>query len=198
LRKMEQNLYMQTATWLVSRELTEAAGPWDTRLLGDDDGEYFCRVLLASDGVRFVPGAKVYYRQAGPGTLSYVGASERKRDAQWLSMALHISYLRSLHDTERVHSACVTFLQNWMVCFYPERLDIFARAQSLARELGGHVGPPSLSWKYSWLKTLFGLSFARKVQLRFQALKWRLVSRFDELLSRLSASPSCHLRPNGE
>ena len=32
---------MQTATWLVSRELTEAAGPWDTRLLGDDDGEYF-------------------------------------------------------------------------------------------------------------------------------------------------------------
>ena len=40
-RKMGQNLHMQTATWLVSRELTEAAGPWDTRLLGDDDGEYF-------------------------------------------------------------------------------------------------------------------------------------------------------------
>jgi len=57
--QLGQNLYMQTATWLVSRELTEAAGPWDTRLLGDDDGEYFCRVLLASNGVRFVPEAKV-------------------------------------------------------------------------------------------------------------------------------------------
>ena len=34
LREMEQSLYMQTATWLVSRELTQAAGPWDTRLLG--------------------------------------------------------------------------------------------------------------------------------------------------------------------
>ena len=32
LRKMGQNCHMQTATWLVSRELTEAAGPWDTRL----------------------------------------------------------------------------------------------------------------------------------------------------------------------
>src|SRR5215469_7004727 len=45
LRKMAQNLHMQTATWLVSRELTEAAGPWDTRLCNVGDGEYFCRVL---------------------------------------------------------------------------------------------------------------------------------------------------------
>ena len=48
-RKMATNLHMQTATWLTSRELSEAAGPWDTRLLSDDDGEYFCRVLLASE-----------------------------------------------------------------------------------------------------------------------------------------------------
>ena len=58
LLKMGDNLYMQTAAWLVSRELSEAAGPWDARLLSDDDGEYFCRVLLASEGVRFVPEAK--------------------------------------------------------------------------------------------------------------------------------------------
>src|SRR5881628_1418121 len=43
LRKMGQGVFMQTATWLVSRELTEGAGPWNTQLLGDDDGEYFCR-----------------------------------------------------------------------------------------------------------------------------------------------------------
>ena len=45
LRKFEHpNLHMQTATWLVGRELTEGAGTWDTRLLNNDDGEYFCRV----------------------------------------------------------------------------------------------------------------------------------------------------------
>ena len=75
---MQLNLYMQTASWLVSRELAEAAGPWDTRLLGDDDGEYFCRVLLASDGVRFVPEAKVYYRTSGTSSLSYIGNSDKK------------------------------------------------------------------------------------------------------------------------
>ncbi len=60
LRKMEQGLHMQTATWLVSREVSEVAGPWNSQLLGDDDGEYFCRVLLKSVGVKFVPEAKVY------------------------------------------------------------------------------------------------------------------------------------------
>jgi len=82
---MEQNVYMQTGSWLVSRELTKLQAV-DVRLLGDDDGEYFCRVLLASDGVRFVPGSRVYYREAGSGSLSYIGGSDRKRDAQWLSM----------------------------------------------------------------------------------------------------------------
>src|SRR6266550_949310 len=62
VRKMGQHCHMQTATWLVSRELTEAAGPFDTRLLSDDDGEYFCRVIMASDGIRFTSNARVYYR----------------------------------------------------------------------------------------------------------------------------------------
>ena len=58
LRKMGENLHMQNATWLVSRELAEAAGPWDTRLQYDQDGEYFARVLLASEGTRFVAGGR--------------------------------------------------------------------------------------------------------------------------------------------
>ena len=45
-RKLSQNLHMQNATWLVSREITDVAGPWDTSLHYDQDGEYFARVLL--------------------------------------------------------------------------------------------------------------------------------------------------------
>ena len=61
---------MQTDNWLVSRELTEAAGAWDVRLFRDNDGEYFCRVLLASDGTCFVREAKSYYRSAGFNSMS--------------------------------------------------------------------------------------------------------------------------------
>ncbi len=185
MRKMEQNAYMQTASWLVSRTLTEAAGPWDTRLLGDDDGEYFCRVLMASEGVRFVPGSRVYYRQAGAGSLSYIGRSDRKRDAQWTSMELHIGYLRSLDDRERARAACVRYLQNWMVFFYPERLDIFEKAKELSKELGGQIHTPSLSWKYSWIRALFGSHFARRAEVRIQGVRWSMLSYLDRALCRL-------------
>ena len=76
---------MQTATWLVSRELTDAAGPWDTRLLIDDDGEYFCRVILASNGTRFVAESKVFYRATPANRLSY-SASQTKRKMQCSSL----------------------------------------------------------------------------------------------------------------
>jgi glycosyltransferase involved in cell wall biosynthesis len=184
LRKLGKNAHMQTATWLVSRELTEAAGPWDTRLLGDDDGEYFCRVLLKSDGVRFVPDARVYYRASGAGSLSYVGDSDRKRDAQWCSMQLHIDYLRSLEDTPRVHAACVTYIQNWLTFFYPERPDLIAEMQGVAEDLGGKLQMPRLSWKYSWLESIFGPKIGRKAQILLPRLKWSLLRSCDKVLFR--------------
>jgi len=54
LRKMGENLHMQNATWLVSRQLAEAAGPWDERLDYDQDGEYFVRLFLRSEGPRLL------------------------------------------------------------------------------------------------------------------------------------------------
>jgi glycosyltransferase involved in cell wall biosynthesis len=185
LRKMGQNLHMQTATWLVSRELTEAAGPWNTSLLGDDDGEYFCRVLLASDGVRFVPQAKVYYRASGASSLSYIGASDSKRKAQWRSVQLHIGYLRSLEDSERVRAACVIYLQNWLIHFYPESRDIVRQAEQMARDLRGQLHAPRLSWKYSWIEKLFGWGPAKRVQLLLPRVRWSLARWWDRILLRV-------------
>ena len=183
-RKMGLNHHMQTATWLVTRELTEAAGPWDTRLLGDDDGEYFCRVLLASDGVRFVPGARVYYRASGSGSLSYVAGSDRKLEAQLCSMKLHIGYLRSLEDSERTRKASVQYLQNWLVNFYPERLDLVQEMQGMAAELGGRLEIPRFSWKYQWINALAGPVFAKRAQIRLRELKSSLVRSWDRTLFR--------------
>lgn len=53
LRKMGENLPMQTSTWLTSRELAEAAGPWDTRMLSDDDGGVFLPCALGIKGDSF-------------------------------------------------------------------------------------------------------------------------------------------------
>jgi glycosyltransferase involved in cell wall biosynthesis len=184
-RRMERNLYMQTATWLVSRELSELAGPWDTRLLGDDDNEYFCRVLLASDRVRFVSQARVYYRAFGYGTLSYVGRSDLKIDAHWLSMRLQIHHLRSHHDNEKVRIACVKYLENWLHYFYPERMDIVREAELLAAKMGGRLNLPRLSWKYAWIRSMLGWRMVKPVQLPLKRARRKLERAIDKLFFRL-------------
>jgi glycosyltransferase involved in cell wall biosynthesis len=186
LRKMEGNLYMQTATWLVSRELTEAAGPWDTRMLSDDDLEYFCRVLRVSKGVRFVPEAKVYYRGPGIafGGLSHSGGSERRIEAHWLSVRLHIKYLRSLEDGERARAACLRYLQASLIHFHPEKPRIVQQAREMAKDLGGQLKTPTLPWKYSWMKIVFGWPLAKYGQQVLLKFRWKTAKWFDKIVSR--------------
>jgi glycosyltransferase involved in cell wall biosynthesis len=192
VRKMGLDLHMQTATWLVSRELTEAAGPWDTQLLGDDDGEYFCRVLLQSEGVQFVPEARVYYRASGTSSLSYIGHSDRKREAQWRSMLLHIQYLRSLEDSPRTRPACVNYLQNWLVFFYPERMDLVKEAEDLAVSLDGRLVPPKLSWKYAWIQAILGWESANRARIFLRALRWQCAGAWDKAALRLESGTNSH------
>lgn len=187
LRKMDENLHMQTATWLTSRALADAAGPWDTRLLSDDDGEYFCRVLLASEGTRFVQDAKVYYRVTPSGRLSQIGTSDRKKDAMLVSMKLHVQYLQSLENSERVRTACLTYLQNWYEHFYPERPDIVSELQNLATQLHGTLEEPRLRWKFAWMKPVFGWKAAKWAQLALPELKASVARLWDEAMYRLES-----------
>ncbi len=188
LRKMGENLHMQTATWLTSRELTQAAGPWDTRLLSDDDGEYFCRVLLASKGTRFVPEARVFYRDTPSGRLSHIGASDTKKDAMLISMKLHLQYLRSLEESERVWKACLAYLRTWYENFDPERPDIIAELQVLAAQLHGHLEAPPLRWKYAWMKPVFGFKTAKWAQRTLPGLKASFLRYCDKALYQLGAA----------
>jgi glycosyltransferase involved in cell wall biosynthesis len=194
VRKMGENLHMQTATWLVSRELTEAAGPWDVRMFVDDDGEYFCRVILASDGIRFVPDAKVFYRMSPAGRLSNIGYSDKKKDAMLLSMKLHVRYLRSLEDSDRVRAACLRYLHTWLINFYPERTDIVRELDELARTLGGRLEMPRLRWKYAWITPLFGWGAAKRAQMVLPQFKASLTRFWDRAIYKLENARSGETR----
>jgi glycosyltransferase involved in cell wall biosynthesis len=185
VRKLSENLHQQTATWLTSRELAEAAGPWDTRMISDDDGEYYCRVLLASEGTRFVRESKVFYRVTSSNRWSFIGTSDKRKNAMALSMKLHIQYLRSLEESERVRKACLIYLQNWFQNFYPDRPDLVADLQALAAELGGHLNPPRLGWKYAWMEPLFGRKTARHAEIVLPQLKAAVLRSWDKAMCRL-------------
>jgi hypothetical protein len=186
LRAMAENLHMQNATWLVSRELAEAAGPWDEHLHYDQDGEYFTRVILASEGTRFVPETGIFYRFGPANRISHIGNSDLKKDSLLRSLKLHIQYIRSLEESERVEKACVMYLQTWLGTFYPERPDIVAEMEALAGQLGGRLRPPTLCWKYAWMEPLFGRKAAKSAQNFFGNLKASGMRQIDKAMTLLS------------
>jgi glycosyltransferase involved in cell wall biosynthesis len=198
IRKMAEGIHMTNATWLVSRELTEAAGPWDNRLSLDDDGEYFCRILLASTGTRFIPEARSYYRMSNIDSLSKVDRSDKKLESLWLSMQLHIGYLLSLEQSERTRSVCVSYMQIWSECFYPNRLDIVEQAEKMAASLGGRLEFPRLRPKYDWMKPIFGYELAKRVQSVVPQLRWYVANSWDKALFALENRKRLEVAPDGD
>ena len=184
LRHLEEKVFIQPAAWLVSRDLIEAAGPWNTQLSNNDDGEYACRTVLSSDGVRFVPEAKTYYRTLIASSLSN-NRSTRKMESMYLSMELIISNLWSRERTPRASAACLKYLRDALIFFYPERPDLVQRAKTLAATLGGELAAPKLPFKYDWIDRLFGLSAAKRVQANYNQVKWSVIRAWDHALACL-------------
>jgi len=183
--KLERNLFLPVSSWLVSRELGEAAGPWDERLSLDDDGEYFCRVIRASSRIQFVPGVKFFYRMSGFGSMSNVHPSDKKLESLWLSQRLQISYLRGLEESERTRAAGVKYLGNWLLHYYPWRMDLIAAAQGLAAELGGRLELPRVRSKYTVIERLFGYRQAVRAQAFLPNCKAAVVRAGDWLQYKL-------------
>jgi hypothetical protein len=138
--------------------------------------------------VRFVPDAKVFYRITPSTRLSHIGQSDKKKYAQLLSMQLHVKYVRSLEESERVRAACLTYLQNWLINFYPERPDIVQELEELAASLGGRLEMPRLRWKYAWIKPVFGWGPAKYAQIALPQLKLALLRSWDRTMYKLEKS----------
>jgi hypothetical protein len=111
--------------------------------------------------------------------------SNRKKDAMLLSMKLHIQYLRSLDDGKAAREACLTYMQNWLESFYPERPDIVVELQNLAAQLQGHLSPPRLRRKYAWIEPIFGIKAAKRAQIMLPHFKASLVKSWDKTMYKL-------------
>jgi GT2 family glycosyltransferase len=183
--RFRENLCFQTDAWLVSRELTEAAGPWSDIGSPDDDGEYFCRVVAKSAGVKFVEQARSYYR-VGLSSGLHNRRSGVALAALFQSKVKCIGYLMSMEDSPRTRAASMQLLQDWLPYFYPEQHDIVEQAQQLARTLGGELTPPRLKWKYRPVELLFGYQIGARVSRLLPGLRARVACNWDELLHRLS------------
>lgn len=186
LVKFNEQVWMNPAAWLVSRKLTEEAGPWDERLVRDNDGEYICRVVACSENVRFVREAMSYYRIANFGSLSN-SYSYKACESVVRSLSLCFGYLLSLENSERARRACLNLMQSFMLMFDAEKRELRHKLTTLASHLGGSVPAAQVSWKQGFLQNMIGERLAKQFMRSCIRTKYEVISRYDKLLCEV-----CH------
>jgi glycosyltransferase involved in cell wall biosynthesis len=184
LTRFNNNACFQTDAWLVSRELTEANGLWTDFGSPDDDGEYFCRMMMNSAGVKFVADARSYYRVGNAGSLANTRSAEAVA-ALFKSKEKCIRYLLSMEDSARTREASLHLLQTWMLDLFGHDA-VIGDAMRLAAELGGTLYRPVLKWKYKPIEWLFGYEAAFKARRILPKVRALTESSLDQFLFGLS------------
>jgi len=126
---------IQPNAWLTPRHLIEKAGFWNETKSPDDDGEFFCRVILASKGVKYAFTGVNYYRKF----VNNKSWSAQK-DYEACKSLLKGTDLKSRHllsntDDERAKLALSRLYWDNAFSFYPRHIDLAREAESKAKAL---------------------------------------------------------------
>jgi len=161
---------MQPGAWLSPRGLLEKAGPWDESLTVNDDGEYFARVMLRSSGIRYCPGAVVYYRSEGVQTLS------RRRSPAALRSVFRATELITGHllaaDRSERSLAAAAYAWKWTAFeLLPEEPSLSRDAENRCLELGGSNLPYPAGPRLSMLAGLIGWRRAKRLRNFLDSLR---------------------------
>ena len=99
--------YFPSHVYLVKREIIKTTGGWDELLEINQDGEYFCRVLLNCDKIIFVKNAIVYYRSNTSNNTSLTNSSKRMLDRidSWKTINNHIIKRHNINNSKYVRNA---------------------------------------------------------------------------------------------
>jgi len=169
LKKFNDGVWSFPAAWLVSRKLSDLAGPWNEILSYDDDGEYFCRVVSVSNKVIFVKDSICYYRIGNLGSLSQT-FSEKALISLYQSTLLCVRHLLNLEDSDRTRSAIISLLKRRVWYFYPYHMKIVHEFSDIAINLGFNDLNPKCNLRFKILKNIIGWDMA----LNLKNVKWKI------------------------
>lgn len=157
------NWMMHPAAWLIPRAIADRAGAWNESLSLNDDGEYFCRVVLASREIKFCPEVRVYYRSGIQGSLS--GLKSRKGwQSLWRSMQLDQAHLLTQENSPRTRRACADRFQRLMYDLYPHHPDLQQEIEAAIQQLGGSDQVPVGSPLFQRMSAILGWKLAKRLQ----------------------------------
>ena len=158
--------FIQTNCWLAPKKVIEKAGNWRVYRCPDDDGEFFARVLLASEGIVHVPGVYNYYHIA-PGGVNQLSRSKNKKYLQnvLLNIDLKHQYLVKAGHHPYIKKAIASQYLRFAVDQFPAQKILCAIAYKRYRSLNEKVKVPVLGGSViEFIKHVFGWRMARLVR----------------------------------
>ena len=130
---------VQPNAWLTPRAIIDKAGTWNEMISVDDDGEFFCRALLAGKGIKYADDAINYYRKFINGK-SWSGQKNYKAGSSVLhSTLLKVKHLTGATADARAGIALSHLLWENAFNLYPYFKDLSAIAEKKAKELAPDV-----------------------------------------------------------
>ncbi|MBS2098540.1 glycosyltransferase family 2 protein [Carboxylicivirga linearis] len=163
--------YVAVHAYLTPRELIQKAGAWNEELDKDQDGEFFARVLLASEGIIYVPQVKCFYRKhLNSSNIS----SQKKRkhiESNFKATELKASYLLDRDDSAEAQYAAATQYKHVAIEAWPNFKDISHKALGKCSELGGSTYVPVLGGRIiETVKKSFGWKTAKSLSFYLHKL----------------------------
>lgn len=181
LHKFNENVWLITTSWLVSREITEIAGLWDERLSLNDDGEYFCRIVAASEEIKFVKSAKCFYRVGNFASLSKQ-KSNKAYESLIMSTKLCIDHIRKMEDSDRTTDACLKLLESmYRYSFNNTDNRFMEEILVIARDLGGILNPRE-NFKFLVARKILGWEKAVQLKKFLSDSNEKLRKNWDKIL----------------
>ena len=141
--------------WLLPKKLILKAGLWNEDLTLNDDGEFMCRVLLASKGNLFVEDALVYYRQV-PNSLSKNNTSFKAANSLLTSFELYEKHVLQIDDSLRVKKSLATNYLTFIYEYYPKFSDLTNRAKIKCENLKLDSNPIIGGTTFKKIASIFG------------------------------------------
>ncbi len=156
---------IQPNAWLTPAHIITKAGEWNPMRNPDDDGEYFCRVLLASEGIVYASEAINYYRKFLSRTsLSGQNNYEAFKNMLTGTFSKRDNLLAKTNAPEAKLALCLLFWKEAQRC-YPMYKDLSRLAENAAREMSPDFKfTPYVTGNKAIVSKLFGWKMVRRLQ----------------------------------
>jgi glycosyltransferase involved in cell wall biosynthesis len=156
---------IQTNALLSPATVIKKAGYWSEFYSPDDDGEFFCRVLISSTGIVYASECYNYYRKhLNSNSLASSKTKEALR-GKFKSFLLKKQYLLNATDNIKAKKALAHSAKELAVSAYPIDKKLSSEILKVIKKLGDTDYTPVLGGPIiELIKRIFGWKLARQLQ----------------------------------